>query len=372
VGIVTSRDGFVIADDLITLENRIKSFFIDSKEELLKTYDLRENKSWKIDDVKASAKEFEQHDIRKVNYRPFDNRFLYYNNVFIERNRSEVMQHFVKGDNVGLIIGRQGQVVGSMPWNLSFITNSITDFNLYYRGGGSTFPLYIYPETTTQQTTVTQPERVSNFDMVIIKEFEERTGLYFRGEDIYPDATIETNTFSPEELLHYIYAVLHSPTFREKYKEFLKIDFPRVPFPKDPKTFYDLEDLGRQLKELHLLESATVEDYITTYPKDGSNMITKPIFEPSLRGGTTKQSHESDASTPTLGKVYINETQYFDNIPLVAWEFYIGGYQPAQKWLKDRKGRTLGYDDILHYQKIIVALAETDRLMREIDGVEIE
>jgi hypothetical protein len=95
-----------------------------------------------------------------------------------------------------------------------------------------------------------------------------------------------------------------------------------------------------------------VENYITQYPEDGSNLVVKPKYEG--------------------GKVYINDTQYFDNVPEVAWEFYIGGYQPAQKWLKDRKERTLNFDDILHYQKIIVALTETDRLMREIDSIEIE
>jgi very-short-patch-repair endonuclease len=158
--------------------------------------------------------------------------------------------------------------------------------------------------------------------------------------------------FAPIDILDYIYAVLHSPTYREKYKEFLKIDFPRVPYPKDKDTFWQLVKLGGQIREIHLLESPTVEKYITQYPKDGDNVVVKPKYE--------------------NGKVYINDTQYFDNVPQVAWEFYIGGYQPAQKWLKDRKDRKLEFDDILHYQKIIVALTETDRLMKEIDKLNIE
>jgi len=155
--------------------------------------------------------------------------------------------------------------------------------------------------------------------------------------------------FAPIDILDYIYAVLHSPNYREKYKEFLKIDFPRVPYPKDKDTFWQLVKLGGEIRQIHLLESPIVEEYITQYPEDGDNVIVKPKYE--------------------NGKVYINDKQYFDNVPLVAWEFYIGGYQPAQKWLKDRKDRKLEFDDILHYQKIIVALSETDRLMKEIDSV---
>ena len=153
----------------------------------------------------------------------------------------------------------------------------------------------------------------------------------------------------PEDILDYIYAVLHSPIYREKYKEFLKIDFPRVPYPKDVDSFWKLVELGREIREIHLLESPVVEQYITQYPEDGDNVVDKPVYKD--------------------GKVYINSSQYFAGVPEIAWNFYIGGYQPAQKWLKDRKGRTLDFENILHYQKIIVALAETNRLMKEVDGV---
>jgi very-short-patch-repair endonuclease len=169
--------------------------------------------------------------------------------------------------------------------------------------------------------------------------------------------------FAPIDILDYIYAVLHSPTYREKYKEFLKIDFPRVPYPKDKDTFWQLVKLGGEIRQIHLLESPTVEKYITQYPEDGSNTVTSPKYFPIPKNETTGALQ---------GNVYINETQYFANVPLSAWNFYIGGYQPAQKWLKDRKERKLEFDDILHYQKIIVALNETDRLMREIDKIKIE
>ena len=218
---------------------------------------------------------------------------------------------------------------------------------MFRRGGPCVFPLYIYPSSTVQQTIGLSTERTPNLNVEIVKQIADNLGLTFINEK----ETTE-KTFAPIDILDYIYAVLHSPTYREKYKEFLKIDFPRVPYPKDKDTFWQLVKLGGEIRQIHLLESPTVEKYITQYPIDGDNVVIKPNYQ--------------------NGKVYINDTQYFDNVPEVAWDFYIGGYQPAQKWLKDRKERKLEFDDILHYQKIIVALSETDRLMKEIDKIEIE
>jgi hypothetical protein len=129
----------------------------------------------------------------------------------------------------------------------------------------------------------------------------------------------EEGNFFAIDLLDYIYAVLHSPAYREKYKEFLKIDFLRIPYPKNAEQFLRLAKLGGKLRKLHLLEGVEPEKGLADYL--------------------------------VAGKVYINDTQYFSNVPLEAWNFYIGGYQPAQKWLKDRKGRVLSYDDKLHYQR---------------------
>jgi hypothetical protein len=139
-----------------------------------------------------------------------------------------------------------------------------------------------------------------------------------------------------------------------------------VPYPKDQATFWQLVKLGSELRQIHLLESSIVEKYITGYPEDGNNVVTKTRYEIN--------PNPDRVLNPVwvVGKVYINENQYFDNVPQVAWNFYIGGYQPAQKWLKDRKNRELSYEDILHYQKIIVALSETDRIMKEIDEIEIK
>ncbi|MDP3831701.1 MAG: type ISP restriction/modification enzyme, partial [Ignavibacteriaceae bacterium] len=146
------------------------------------------------------------------------------------------------------------------------------------------------------------------------------------------------------------------PSYREKYKEFLKIDFPRVPYPKDKTTFKKLVNLGTELRELHLLESPVVNKFITTFPKDGTCEVEKITY--------IKENGVS------IGEVWINSEQYFGKVPETAWNLYIGGYQPAQKWLKDRKGRVLTNEDIEHYQKIIIALSETDRIMKEINKIE--
>ena len=247
-------------------------------------------------------------------------------------------------------------------------------------------PLYLYPETNGQQqslsgfetqTGLNEPteisKRVPNLNAEIISQIVKQLGLTFVAEKEPEGNVCMANnpevrpefreTFAPIDILDYIYAVLHSPTYREKYKEFLKIDFPKIPYPKDTKTFWELVELGSQIREIHLLESETVEEFITESNIDGDCVVSKPRFE---------ISPDRIQNPVRVGMVWINETQYFENVPEVAWNFYIGGYQPAQKWLKDRQERKLEFDDIAHYQKIIVALRETDRLMKEIEKIEIE
>lgn len=353
VGIVTARDGFTIHNSKQEVKNTITEFLkLDEEEARIKFNLGKDVRDWQVHFAKKDLQNHfpDKGIFTKLCYRPFDDKWTFYTGKskgFHCYPRAEVMHHFTKGKNVGLIIGRQGQAVGTMQWNLSFITKNITDFNLYYRGGGMAFPLYLYPETNGQQTIDQTAERTPNLNPEIVKQIAEKLGLTFTNEK---EST--KDTFAPIDILDYIYAVLHSPTYREKYKEFLKIDFPRVPYPKDKDTFWQLVKLGGEIRQIHLLESPTVEKFITQYPEDGDNVVTKPKYEDN--------------------KVYINDTQYFDNVPQIAWDFYIGGYQPAQKWLKDRKDRKLEFDDILHYQKIIVALAETDRLMKEIDKIHIE
>jgi hypothetical protein len=289
--------------------------------------------------------QFDYSKVCKYSYRPFDNGFIYYDTKLLGRAREKTMYH-LKNENIGLILVAQPQAANLNYFDCVYITNCFTDTNMFRRGGPSTFPLYLYPATNGQQTIGQITERTPNLNTEIVEQIAKKIGLTFTTEK----ATTK-DTFAPIDILDYIYAVLHSPTYREKYKEFLKIDFPKIPYPKNKDTFWQLVKLGGTIRQIHLLESPTVEKYITQYPIDGNNEVGKTKYQD--------------------GKVYINDTQYFAGVPQIAWDFYIGGYQPAQKWLKDRKERTLEFDDILHYQKIIVALSETDRLMKEIDKIEI-
>lgn len=366
MGFQTHRDSFCIDDDKINLATRLTQFSEAEfdENEILRTFGVKTTSDFNVKDAQIELSKINVADeIIECYYRPFENKYIFFDRIVVDRPRTELLIHSKKKENLLLGIGRQGLAVGDIDWCLTTVSRYPVDANVFRRGGVNLFPLYLYPDPTDQQTLTGNPERVPNFNMEIIKEFEEKTNLHFFGEITDPEINTPTNVFTPEDLLHYIYAVLHSPTYRETYKEFLKIDFPRVPFPKNPKQFYNLAELGRQLTEIHLLESDVVNQFITTYPIDGDNIVTRKM---------TSKSPGYESEGTERGKVYINDTQYFDNVPLVAWEFYIGGYQPAQKWLKDRQGRELTFDDILHYQKIIVALTETDRIMGEIELVWVE
>ena len=210
-------------------------------------------------------------------YRPFDFRNTVYTGKtkgFFAFPRHDIMDHFVLGKNLGLVIPKQTrEQLGG------FVTKNIAghkSFSGYDKS--SVFPLYLYPETSNQTSISESQNRVPNLDMEIVNKFAEGAGLYFVPEENPEGATVGTNVFLPIDLLDYIYAVLHSQIYRKKYKEFLKIDFPRVPYPKDAKDFFDLVDLGSQLRKLHLLESEETEQYITQYPIDGNNEVGKLMF----------------------------------------------------------------------------------------------
>tara|TARA_R110001632_G_scaffold6324_5_gene25854 strand:+ start:34285 stop:37518 length:3234 start_codon:yes stop_codon:yes gene_type:complete len=368
-GIVTARDSVVIDMHKQDLLNRIQRFTnhdysdADTRSWLFPNkkdgkYLAGDSRGWKLGTARENISGHNHQDfIKQIDYRPFDTRNIYYSSDMVDWGREKYMNNIIKGDNLNLIAARQST---DENWNLIQVTENMIDnrFHFSYKGIPSQFPLYLYPETNGQQTTEETPERTPNLNPEILKEITKKIELTFTNEK-----ETTKNTFAPIDILDYIYAVLHSPNYREKYKEFLKIDFPRVPYPKDQTTFWQLVKLGKEIREIHLLESEAVENYITSYPETGDNIITRKL---------TKTDIGYEPISDTLGKVWINDNQHFNNVPLVAWEFYIGGYQPAQKWLKDRKGRELTFEDILHYQKIIVALSETDRIMKEIDKIEIE
>ncbi len=325
-GIKTHRDSVVIGYNNKELKDQIENYLLLAD---------------------TSANSFTESKIKSISYRPFDNRVIYFDTELVTRHREKQIRHsFFK--NISLILGRQTKNKEICHF---FISNTLSEMKTAESSTGSYhFQLYTYPETNAQQTIEQSNERKPNLKKEIINQIAEKLGLTFTNEKDTSTSSASENTFAPIDILDYIYAVLHSPTYREKYKEFLKIDFPKVPYPKDPNTFWQLVQLGGEIRQIHLLESPIVEQYITQYPIDGDNIVDKPKYKD--------------------GRVYINDTQYFDNVPQGAWEFYIGGYQPAQKWLKDRKEHNLEFDDILHYQKIIVALSETDRLMQKIDRID--
>lgn len=257
-------------------------------------------------------------------YRPFDKQWIEYDLSRIARGREKVMQH-LQAPNYALSLIKVNSATDGLFKVL--MTDGLTDKTLLSsKDNTNVFPLYLY-NTSNEGTE----ERVPNFN-------REEWGKF--------DAAVGRET-TPEEVLNYIYGVLHSPAYRERYKEFLKIDFPRIPLPENEDDFMHRGEIGRQLIDLHLMRDTHTWQLTTTFPESGDCMV--------------------DAIKYRDGRVMINATQYFGNVPAEAWNAYIGGYQPAQKWLKDRKGRVLSFDDINHYRHIIHALTETVKLMNECD-----
>lgn len=372
LGLLTKRDRFITDFDKESIIKRLQDFIDNdlTNEQLSKKYGLvlKDKDKW---DLSNSRNEIQKtglidSNFRLQNYRCFDKRYIYYDSNYVARLNTKVLSH-VNKSNPAIISTRQ---LADNNFNHIFISNTISDqcfISNKTKEGCQVFPLYLISETDSQQTIVESIERIPNLKPEIIKQIADNLSLTFTY-----DKETQNNTFAPIDILDYIYAVLHSPAYREKYKEFLKIDFPRVPYPKDKDTFWQLVKLGGELRQIHLLESPTVEKYITQYPSNGDNIVKMVAFRTYDYDNTTPDENGNYNYPDYLGAVYINENQFFADVPTSAWEFYIGGYQPAQKWLKDRKGRQLNFEDILHYQKIIVALTETHRIMQAIDKVEIE
>lgn len=350
-GFQTKRDKVTIQFDQNSLISVRNTFINNDCENIRKILGLPEDgRDWRIewaknDLIKNNPK------IVKIMYRPFDDRYTYYTGKskgFVAYPRDEMYTHLNRSDNFSLISCRQQSSFDFQHVFVSRLVSDMCNISSQTKETGYIYPLYLYHNETE---LLGQTKRIPNLKIDIITPIALKLSLQFiKEKDVSANSTSEHNTtFAPIDILDYIYAVLHSPTYRTKYKEFLKIDFPRVPYPKDADTFWQLVKLGGVLRQIHLLESPVVNKFITTYPVNGLNEVTKLRYED--------------------GRVWINNEQYFDKVPRIAWEFYIGGYQPAQKWLKDRKGRKLSFEDIMHYQKIIVALAETDRIMKEVNEV---
>lgn len=383
-GFQTKRDKITIQyteNDLI----KISEIFINNESNTIRNLlKLPEDgRDWTIDFAKNDLLN-NYPKIIKVMYRPFDDRFTFYTGKskgFIAYPRNDIYKHLNSENNISIITCRQLSTFDFQHVFMSRLISDMCNISSQTKETGYIFPLYLYQEPTAFD----ERERIPNFNPKILAEIEAKLGMKcvdngsplsegwrnsqnFDGVSNSDNQQPSTdNQFSPIHLLDYIYAVLHSPKYRETYKEFLKIDFPRVPFPQK-ETFWDLVQLGSEIRKLHLLEEIANKDLQTKYPIAGNNVVVKPTF--SKEGSPLSEGWQNSKNFDgVLGKVFINETQYFDNVPETAWNFYIGGYQPAQKWLKDRKERELSYEDILHYQKIIYALTKTDELMKKIDDI---
>lgn len=331
VGVVTTKDEFLVCEERDTVKKRIQDLIDLPEADLAQKYKLKDTRDWSIQRAKEDVGSvLDESKIISYAYRPFDTKYLYYTgrtNGLVAWPRAQVQKQLLHEGNVAITVSRQCV----SDWRYIFITENINDLNYIATAGrfgaGYVFPLYLYKEYMGKE------EKIVNFNKNVYNCIAD--GLGYEPK--------------PEEVLHYIYAVLHSPQYREKYKEFLKIDFPRVPYPKDKEEFTRLIDIGRKLVDLHLMHGADQWDVETGFPVSGSNVVERYNFDD--------------------GRVWINDTQYFQPVSREAWAAFIGGYQPAQKWLKDRKGRRLGYSDIIHYERIIHVLDSTLFLMQSIDEV---
>jgi len=351
-GIKTHRDRFVIDFEEERLRARIATF----RDKALSDYEvrdgfgLRDTRDWKLSEARKGLQEDKEWEDKFTQclYRPFDIRSIYYSHNVVEWPRFEVMHHMMH-KNIALVATRQ---LAARKHFVLFVTQLITEISSQPFAPYNVFPLYLYTtpeETAGELFPAKEVTRKPNLSPNFTAAVEEKLGL-----DFVPDGKgdLET-TFGPEDILYYAYAIFHSPTYRERYAEFLKIDFPRLPLTSDRELFKTLAERGEELVSLHLMESPVLNQLITRFPVVGSNEVVRVRYT------------ERHKDAP--GRVYINKTHYFEGIKPEVWEFRIGGYQVLRKWLRDRKGRKLSFDDLFHYQKIIVALKETMRLTKEID-----
>lgn len=282
--------------------------------------------------------------IRKVAFRPFDNRWSVYCGLFMDRPRPEIQKNILDKDNVVLCIGQEGSSLGDSEWSLVYCTEIATDKNMIPRGGVYIFPLYIYDGFL----------KTINFSPTILRSIES---LINRELQNLEEQERQEGGFLAVDLIDYIYAILHSVMYRDTYHDFLQNDFPIIPYPKSAEYFFNMADLGKQLRDLHQLRSIEQKDFITQFP------MTSPTDNNIVRLRKFEETEDG------VGKVWINKHQYFDNVPTAAWNMIISGYQVLDKWLKDRKDKHLDSDDIRHYQKIVVALVKTIEVQEKIDNV---
>ncbi|WP_414530762.1 type ISP restriction/modification enzyme [Nodularia chucula] len=334
-GIKTDRDPLFVNFNENNLQDIIQYFYSSeclNDENFIKVYNINNSSSYDLLE-KRNKTTYEQNNIKQLLYKPFDIRWIYYRVGLTSRPAWQVMQHMIDNENLGLISMRQ---IVNDDYSHFGVTQMLTSHGTFYlgnKGQDYIFPLYLYPDTNNPQEL--QQQKRPNFSEDFLKKIEINLGYL-------P---------TPEIIFYYIYAIFHSPTYRTRYAEFLKIDFPRVPLTSDNNLFSQLAEYGEELVALHLMKSPKLNNMITQFTENGGNQI--------VDAGHPKYNNDA---------VVINKKgDKFIGVPEEVWNFYIGGYQVCHKWLKDRKGRTLNDGDILHYQRVVVALKETMDLMQLID-----
>ena len=363
-GILTARDALAIDIDKWRLATKVTDFRILPEVELRNKYALgKDSRDWKISFAKKDVIEnASDTNFRQISYRPLDFRWTYYtgnNRGFHTNPRYDVMRHVIQGANLSLAICRQSVV---SDWCHALLVDQLGDDSFVSNRSKERAyfqPLYIYPNKNADQADALAPtERTLNLDPELYAKICKAAGIdpadQAGPED---DFRAPTGDARPSEVkvFDYIYGVLHAPDYRKTFAEFLKIDFPRIPYPAGPDVFRHVSEKGEALRRLHLMEPAAIGEAVYPYHTiDGA--------EPEQANDDVAAAHPRFSDN----KVYINPHQYFSGVPQIAWDFYIGGYQPAQKWLKDRRSRILSYDDLIHYQNIVKILLETDRIMQDI------
>ena len=342
-GIVTTHDQFAISWTPEEAAGKVERLLATrSEEEARGLWRLCKQNQWQYDRAKRELADGSWRErVEPILYRPFDTRTTVFDRNVAVHRRERVMRHMRAGRNVGIITTRQCQANwGAFISNVVAAHKSFSAYDINYL-----FPLYLYPtETPADVGTI----RRAGLDSGFIERLQVALGLDFVGDGVGDLST----TFGPEDVFHYIYAVLHSPEYRRRYADFLRSDFPRIPLTDDPTLFAALAGLGQRLATLHLMEAEGVD--LPAFPRTGGNRIDRVRYAPP-----------SSAAEP--GRVWINRDQYFEGVESETWAFAIGGYRPAEKWLKDRKDRVLSFDDVAHYRGICAALAETRQVMGLID-----
>jgi predicted helicase len=337
-GIKTHRDHFVIDFDREVLVERLHEFRNTSisDQTISDRYQIQDTRDWKISQRRSSFANLDnwKKHITSCLYRPFDWRSYCHHEDVVELPRDEVMKHMRSGQNLALSTTRSTEI--SRGWEHIFCTEGLIQHHtVSIKETNYLFPLYLYPETQMEQEM--GMTRCPNLSETFLKDITNRLGY----------------TPTPEAIFYYIYAIFHSPTYRTRYAEFLKIDFPRVPLTSNDHLFRQLATYGEELVALHLMKSSKLKKPITRFVESGGDRTVAPAHP----------KYELATQNVVINK----KGDKFTGVPEEVWNFYVGGYPVCAKWLKDRKGRTLSDGDIQHYQQIVVALQETIKLMKAID-----